>query len=370
MVNKRMVKKSARKLGQGMVEFALVLPILLLLIFGIIELGRALFTYIVVVSTAREAARYGSAVGTNSAGIPYYRDCAGIRLAAENIAVLAGLEDEDIIIEYQHQDGTIYGSCPPDSTMGPDITLLGDRIKVTVNGAFQALLPLVSLPDFPINATSARTIIKDVTAGVAILPLVETATVTSTPTPTSTPTHTNTPTQTNTPTATHTHTPTPTEGVTLTPTNTATKTPTLTSTLTPTATSTNTLTPTPACSAISLAFQNPQVHSIKLDIQNGMNVAIRVEEITFTWPNGANQNHTFDTLLMNLNKIWEMIGNTTSPITISSAQWIAGTELIRQVQGNSSSLMQFWFASNKTAADSGYTILVKFDNGCTATANR
>ena len=48
--------------AQGMVEFALVLPILLLLVLGIIEAGRLLFYYGVVTNASREAARFGSAV--------------------------------------------------------------------------------------------------------------------------------------------------------------------------------------------------------------------------------------------------------------------------------------------------------------------
>ena len=41
--------------AQSMVEFALVLPMLLLLVVGIIELGYALFVYVEVQNAAREA---------------------------------------------------------------------------------------------------------------------------------------------------------------------------------------------------------------------------------------------------------------------------------------------------------------------------
>lgn len=47
--------KLYRKTGQGLVEFALIFPLLLLLIFGVIEIGRAFYVYIVVTSTSREA---------------------------------------------------------------------------------------------------------------------------------------------------------------------------------------------------------------------------------------------------------------------------------------------------------------------------
>ena len=46
-----------RTRAQSMVEFALVLPMLLLLIVGIIELGYALFVYVEVQNAAREGAR-------------------------------------------------------------------------------------------------------------------------------------------------------------------------------------------------------------------------------------------------------------------------------------------------------------------------
>ena len=43
--------------GQAMVEFALVLPILLILVIGIIEFGRAWNAYQVITDAAREGAR-------------------------------------------------------------------------------------------------------------------------------------------------------------------------------------------------------------------------------------------------------------------------------------------------------------------------
>ena len=44
--------------GQGLTEFALTLPLLLLLLLGIIEGARIIWAYINVQSAAREAARY------------------------------------------------------------------------------------------------------------------------------------------------------------------------------------------------------------------------------------------------------------------------------------------------------------------------
>ncbi|MBI1880601.1 MAG: pilus assembly protein, partial [Chloroflexi bacterium] len=44
--------------GQGLVEFALILPLLLLLLVGIVEAGRLIWAFITVQTAAREAARY------------------------------------------------------------------------------------------------------------------------------------------------------------------------------------------------------------------------------------------------------------------------------------------------------------------------
>ena len=53
-------KITNQKKAQSMVEFAIVLPILLLLVFGIIEYGRLFFAWISVENVARVGARYAS----------------------------------------------------------------------------------------------------------------------------------------------------------------------------------------------------------------------------------------------------------------------------------------------------------------------
>jgi Flp pilus assembly protein TadG len=56
------------KKGQALVELALILPVLLLLIFGIIEFGRVFGTYLLITHGAREGAR-AAAVGATDAEI-------------------------------------------------------------------------------------------------------------------------------------------------------------------------------------------------------------------------------------------------------------------------------------------------------------
>lgn len=51
------MRRPLRQHGQALVEFALVLPIFLLLMFGIFDVGRAVFAYNAITNSAREAAR-------------------------------------------------------------------------------------------------------------------------------------------------------------------------------------------------------------------------------------------------------------------------------------------------------------------------
>lgn len=144
-----------------MVEFALVLPVLLLLIFGIFEFGRMLFVYSAVFTASREAARYGSAAGVVG-GVPLYNDCAGIKAAAQKLSFLTGMQEDDIFIQYDSGPGTAI--LPPSGCPLPaDILVTGgcNRILVEVNAEFTPIVPLVNLPATPIRSKSARTILNN-----------------------------------------------------------------------------------------------------------------------------------------------------------------------------------------------------------------
>jgi len=57
--------------SQAMVEFVLVFPIFLVLVFGIIDFGRALQGWITITNAAREGARVGAVYATaGTAGTP------------------------------------------------------------------------------------------------------------------------------------------------------------------------------------------------------------------------------------------------------------------------------------------------------------
>ncbi len=208
--------------AQAMVEFAIALPILLMLLYGLLETGRLLFTYSSVVNATRQAVRWGSTTGVGTDGVTSrYKDCAGIRASAQRGDFLNVFDDADIKIWYDNGPNT--GGYPGIGTCPMNINGNLSRINVSIDYDFKAIVPkLVPFVSRTINATSARTIITSITISQA------TATPSKTPTPTFTPTFT----PSNTPTITKTFTPGPS------PTNTKTFTPappTATATLAPAA---------------------------------------------------------------------------------------------------------------------------------------
>src|SRR5712664_2367906 len=58
-----------RSRGQALVEFALIVPVMLLLLLIAIDFGRLFFSYVQIHNAAREAASYGSHAPTNTAGM-------------------------------------------------------------------------------------------------------------------------------------------------------------------------------------------------------------------------------------------------------------------------------------------------------------
>jgi Flp pilus assembly protein TadG len=79
---KRIRNTLGNEKGQGLVEFALVVPLLLLLVIGIAEFGRAWMTRNIMTGAAREAVRMYAVKD----------DTAAARVRAEQILSSAGLD--------------------------------------------------------------------------------------------------------------------------------------------------------------------------------------------------------------------------------------------------------------------------------------
>jgi len=304
------VKKNTRKKNkaQAMVEFAIVLPMLLLLLYGILEAGRLLFIYSTIVTASRQAVRYGSATGQgqdytalggpDNTGIPRYQDCYGIRLAAQRVDFLNAVQDNDIIIQWDDgpTDTTPTTVCDG-STNVYNPTNNSSRLRVTVDGDYLPIVPRIvgflersDLRSNPIKAISARTVLVSVSIYVTAptIPFLP-STSTFTPTPIASPT----PTATNTPTSTFTLTPlvsdTPSVTPTITRTPTATLSPTVTLTRTPSLTPTLTPTRVPSCNTTHTAINIPGDNTMTMTITNPNAWPISIQEVFVMWD--SNRGH-------------------------------------------------------------------------------
>jgi len=130
--------------AQAMVEFAIVLPILLLVVYGLIETGRLIFTIAFVNNATRQAARYGSTSGIGPNGVARYLDCAGIRAEAERMDFLNSFDASlvsNFTVTYDSGPGTpIKGNCNGSAYVGTP-PQQNDRIIVTANSNFTGIVP-------------------------------------------------------------------------------------------------------------------------------------------------------------------------------------------------------------------------------------
>jgi hypothetical protein len=185
-----------KKQAQAMVEFMLALPLLIVLLYGIIEVSRLVFIFASVANASRQAARYGSAAGEID-NVHYYQDCEGIREVANESAIIITFDEVNITYDRGlTSDGTqIQISSEvdpnPDASTCPiedNIIRNGDRIIVQVSASYEPILPILPIEPFTIVSASARTFLVSVPIVGSSMPLVfEAESPTPSPFPTTTP---------------------------------------------------------------------------------------------------------------------------------------------------------------------------------------
>ncbi|MGQ9553342.1 MAG: TadE/TadG family type IV pilus assembly protein [Anaerolineae bacterium] len=97
--------KGSNERGQSLVEFALGAIVFFLIVFGILDFGRAIYAYSVVASAAREGARYGAVHPDNLPGIEsaVYQRAVGVVVAVESIDV----EESEMVVTVSSQYGAV-----------------------------------------------------------------------------------------------------------------------------------------------------------------------------------------------------------------------------------------------------------------------
>ena len=136
---KKAMKRRDRESGQSLVEFALVVPLLFLLLFGSIEFGRVFHAYHVITSAAREGAR-AAAVGKSNTDIETKIEGAVSSLVSDtskvNIKLNATYENP---VTGKPPEGEIYFTVYPYDARLPD-----SSVDVKVKGVLRIIVPLIS----------------------------------------------------------------------------------------------------------------------------------------------------------------------------------------------------------------------------------
>lgn len=149
--------------AQAIVEFAIVLPILLVVLIGILEVGRLILIYSAVTNASREAVRYASAVGLDDNGLTKYNYCEGIKGVAMRSTFLVPSSDFSVEIHYDHGPGqSPFAECDlwNVSQVDPDVHVsTGDRVVVTVTARYRPMVSIVPFPERDFTSESYRTIL-------------------------------------------------------------------------------------------------------------------------------------------------------------------------------------------------------------------
>lgn len=155
-------KRSRNDRGQSVVEFALVLPILVFLMVGIIDLGRIYTTMLSVKSAARESADFGAFDSSNWSAGQIANTEAGMEraacVAASNLPDYQGPDTDCANPLWSYQLSTNKGASwvsyadtttdpePCDSAARADADSPADPppcwVKVTLHYDFHLLVPL------------------------------------------------------------------------------------------------------------------------------------------------------------------------------------------------------------------------------------
>jgi len=119
-----------RSHGQSLAEFALVLPLFLLLFFAVVDLGSAVFTFNSLTNAAREGVRLAIV----------NQDNASIIARAETQVSVAEINAPNVSIDFYQQDSTT-GQPDLSSTCSP--AAVGCLAVVSFESTYRPLTPII-----------------------------------------------------------------------------------------------------------------------------------------------------------------------------------------------------------------------------------
>ena len=395
-------KSSGRKKAQGMVEFALILPILLVLILGVIEFSRLMFAWIIIENSTRFGIRYATTGNYNEAYCPSL-DCTTDEEV--DAARIPSIEDEtrNIIIGFftmeekdypsvtnadeqylnitvcSAEDGRVfipprmgqpfYAACNLNGTSSEHPGSPGNRVVVAADYNFSFMvidaLGLFNNPNSPFGAQPGMIHLASYREG--IVEQFRATRAINTPLPlnvATVPTNTPIPTETFTPSPTYTPSPTRTPSRTPTITQTPTKTLTPTITYTPSPTRTATTTPVPSCSNIFINRTRFNGDNFEARVLNNNVAPAFLTNASLVWNTAYAPTMFFNYASFNGNQYYDT-NSTTSPVNAPASP---------SIQMDGSGTQATWLADfDSSTFEGSYTVTLTFNfpgwGNCVLTGN-
>ena len=122
-----------RRRGQAVVEFALILPVLLLLVFAVTEFGRAYSVVHNLTNAAREAAKVAALPDSDETDVSDSVDA-----FLEHVGLPQGLWTTSVVV--RDSEGSVRAG-------GLDDAETGDRVSVTIDYDFEVVSGTI-IPSF------------------------------------------------------------------------------------------------------------------------------------------------------------------------------------------------------------------------------
>jgi len=122
------MKYRKKERGQSLLEFALILPVLLIILAGILDLGRLYFAYVAVTDAAGEGAAYGAIHPNDEEKIKdRTQDASGglVEIDRNLITVVRGSQAVTVTVSYEFTLAT-----PLISTILPDGMLMLNAVAI------------------------------------------------------------------------------------------------------------------------------------------------------------------------------------------------------------------------------------------------
>lgn len=144
-VARRLGPRHSREHGAAAVEFALVLPLFLLVVFGIITYGFVFAQELALSNAARQGARFGVVAD---------RTCADISSEVANSATTLGMTGSGITVKITRGAGFDCTTAPADARPCAGSSS-EDSVQVTAKFTSVPIVPMILVDDIELEGTGA-----------------------------------------------------------------------------------------------------------------------------------------------------------------------------------------------------------------------